>query len=453
MKITIVGAGISGLSLAYALLEKKSDLDVTVLEALDRPGGKVWTDKTDGFLSEAGVNGFLDNKPSTLNLAAQLRIQPLRSNDNARKRFIYTDGSLKLIPLSPPAFFMSSLMSLSGKLRLVGEFFTPRNVKEDETLESFATRRVGREFFEKLLDPMASGIYAGDPSQLSVRSCFGKVYELEKNYGGLIKGFMALAKERKKSGTKVEAGPGGTLHSFSDGMYGLIDSLKQHLNDRVMTGKAVKGIDKKGGLYTVYCKDGSSHESDHVVIASPAGDAADMLMDMDKEISAVLKEIPYPPLTVVSLGFKKEKVSNVDLNGFGFLVPGREKRKVLGTLYDSSIFPNRAPEGHVLIRSMVGGARHPELAMMEDKKLLNTVLSELSDIMGIKAEPDFAKTFRWEKAIPQYVIGHHERLRKLDEGVARHKGLYLTGNAYRGVALNDCISNSFELAEKILIPE
>lgn len=449
MKITIVGAGISGLSLAYALLDKNPALDVTVLEALDRAGGKVLTDRTDGFVSEAGVNGFLDNKPATLKLAERLELPPLRSDDNSRKRFIYTDGKLRLIPLSPPAFFMSGLLSLPGRLRLLGEYFTPKDVREDESLESFAVRRVGREFFEKLLDPMASGVYAGDPSKLSIRSCFSKVYELERDYGGLIKGFMAVAKEKKKSGQKTEAGPGGVLHSFSEGMSGLINSLRQRLGDRVQTGKEVKGVDRKGDVFTVYCRDGSSYESDRLVIASPAGDAAAMLADFDARISSLLKDIPYPPLTVVSLGFKKEKVSDIDLNGFGFLVPGREKRKVLGTLYDSSIFPGRAPEGYALIRSMVGGARYPELALLDDERLISTVLSELSEIMGIKAEPVFAKTFRWEKAIPQYVIGHHERISKLDEGVAEHRGLYLTGNAYRGVALNDCIANSFGLADII----
>lgn len=450
MKIIIAGGGISGLSLAYALLQKAPDLELTLLESSERAGGKVLSDRTDGFLSEAGVNGFLDNKASTLNLAAQLNIKPLRSDDNSRKRFIYTDGCLKLIPLSPPAFFLSNLMSFKGKLRLVGEYFTPKNVSDDETLESFATRRVGREFFEKLLDPMASGVYAGDPSKLSIRSCFGKVYELEKNYGGLIKGFLSLARERKKKDTKVEAGPGGALHSFYDGMSSLIHSIQGQLKDRIKTGKAVTGLDRNGALFNVYCRDGSSFESDRVVIASPAGDAADMLFTMDKNISAVLREIPYPPLTVVSLGFRKERLSGTDLNGFGFLVPGRENRKILGTLYDSSIFPNRAPEGSVLIRSMVGGARHPELARLEDEKLRDTVLSELSDIMKIRTEPDFVKIFRWEKAIPQYVIGHHQRLAKLDEGISKHKGLYLTGNAYRGVSLNDCIENSFKLADKII---
>jgi oxygen-dependent protoporphyrinogen oxidase len=449
MKITIVGAGISGLSLAFALLEKNPALDVTVLEAQNRAGGKVMTDRTDGFMSEAGVNGFLDNKPSTFKLAERLDLPPLRSDDNSRKRFIYVDGKLRLIPLTPPAFFMSGLLSLPGRLRLIGEYFSPRDVHEDESLESFAVRRVGREFFEKLLDPMASGVYAGDPSKLSIRSCFAKVYELERDYGGLIKGFMAMSRDRKKTGQKTEAGPGGVLHSFPDGMSGLINALGKYLGNRVMTGKEVSGVDMKGNIYTVYCKDGSSFGSDRLVIASPAGETANMLSDLSKNIASVLREIPYPPLTVVSLGFDNKKVSGMDLNGFGFLVPGREGRKVLGTLYDSSIFPGRAPEGHVLLRSMVGGARHPRLALMEDEQLFSTVLSELSDIMGLKAEPVFAKTFRWEKAIPQYVIGHHERLRRLDQGVAKHPGLYLTGNAYRGVSLNDCIANSFLLADRI----
>ncbi|TAN45708.1 MAG: protoporphyrinogen oxidase [Nitrospirae bacterium] len=449
MRITIIGGGISGLSLAYELLQREASLELLVLEAAERAGGKIWTVRKEGFLCEAGVNGFLDNKPGTLNLASRLNIAPLRSDDNSRKRFIFTGGKLRQIPETPPAFFMSDFMSLSGRLRMIGEFFVPQQKKDDETLEDFAVRRVGREFFEKLLDPMASGVYAGDPSKLSIRSCFTKVYDLEHKYGGLIKGFMAMAKEKKKTGKKVEAGPGGVLHSFPGGMYSLIDSIRKSLGDRVLTGKKVKGIEKTGPGYSVFCEDGSRYESDIAVIASPAIDTAEMVRDMDKEISSMLKEIPYPPLSVACLGFKKDKLQGLDLNCFGYLVPGKEKRKILGTLYDSSIFPDRAPEGYALLRTMIGGARYPELAMLDDEKLYGAVLSELKQIMGLNAEPDFMQIFRWERAIPQYVIGHHERLARLDAAAEKHKGFYLTGNAYRGVAVNDCIANSIELAEKI----
>ncbi len=448
MKIVIVGAGISGLSLAYSLLERDPELDVTVLEAENHPGGKILTAKVKGFVCEAGVNGFLDNKPSTLELASRIKLTPIKSNDSARKRAIYTEGKLRMIPESPAAFFKSNFLSLRGRLRMVGELFVPKAENEDESMESFAIRRVGREFFDKLLDPMASGVYAGDPSKMSIRSCFAKVFELEKTYGGLIRGFMAVGKQARKAGKKVEAGPGGTLMSFRDGMYSLVGTLRQLMGDRVRTGKEVKAVDRKGSGFVVYCCDGSSYDADCAVLASPAHDTAAMVKDLDISVSKVLETIPYPPVSVVALGFKKDKITT-DTNLFGFLIPGKERRKILGTLFDSSIYPNRAPEGHVLLRTIVGGARSPEIALLEEEKLVNTVREELSNILGIKAEPEMVWTYRWEKAIPQYLVGHHEKLRVLDEAVSRHKGLYLHGNAYRGVAVNDCIGNSFLLADKM----
>jgi oxygen-dependent protoporphyrinogen oxidase len=173
-----------------------------------------------------------------------------------------------------------------------------------------------------------------------------------------------------------------------------------------------------------------------------------MLKDLDGEMSRLLSEIPYPPVAVIALGYRREAIPG-DTNLFGFLVPGREKRKILGTLFDSSIYPNRAPEGHVLLRTIVGGARSPETALLDDDKLVATVRSELAGILGIKAEPELFWTYRWEKAIPQYLVGHHARVQSLDERLAKHRGLYLHGNAYRGVAVNDCIAQSFALSEKI----
>ncbi len=448
-KIVIIGGGISGLSLAYLLINKRPDTELIVLESSDRPGGKVWTERTDGFVCEAGVNGFLDNKKGTIMLAEMLGLVPLRSSDSARKRYVYFNNRLNLIPDTPPKIFLSSFLSLRARLRMIGEYFVPKKELEDESVESFVTRRVGREFFEKLLDPMVTGIYAGDPSRLSIRSCFPKVYELEKKYGGLIKGFISLAKESKRAGKKVEAGPGGTLHSFRGGMFTLIEYLKQCIGTRIKTGAHVKGIERKKDYYLVHCKDGNIYETEKVVFAVPAYEASNILLGFDKNLSLLLKDIPYPPLSVVALGFRKEDIK-IDTEYFGFLIPGKEKRKILGCLFDSSIFPNRAPEGHVLLRCMVGGARAPELALLDDKELSDIVLEELDIITGLRAEPVFKRIFRHEKAIPQYIIGHSKRLQDIERILSRHRGLYLTGNAYRGVAMNDCIANSAELAGRIL---
>ncbi|MFZ2197931.1 MAG: protoporphyrinogen oxidase [Thermodesulfovibrionales bacterium] len=450
-RIAIIGGGISGLSLAYFLLEKDPELNIIVLEAEQRPGGKIWTEKTDGFLCEGGVNGFLDNKPRTLELSKKVSLEPLRSNDASRKRFIFSGNSLHRLPESPPAFLASSLMTLKGKLRIMAELAIPGDVKEEETLAAFARRRMGKEAYEKLIDPMASGIYAGNPETLSLRACFPKVYDLELRYGGLIRGMIRLQRERKKQGRaeKVGAGPGGALTSFYDGMGVLAGALKTFLGDRLRLGSKVMGIERKGRGYSLSFADGSSMDADIVVSASPAYAASDMLRNMDGRLSNLVAEIPYPSLSVVCLGYKKEKIKT-SVDAFGFLIPSREKRKILGTLYDSSIFPNRAPEGYVLLRSMVGGARYSDLARENEAKLVDSVKGELAEIMDIRSAPDFVRVYRHEMAIPQYTVGHLARLNNIEAILQKHRNLYLTGNAYRGIGVNDCIENSLRLAEKII---
>jgi len=450
-RIAIIGGGISGLSLAWFILEKDPAADIAVFESEQRPGGKIWTDKADGFLCEWGVNGFLDNKPKTLELSHKLALEPMRSNDASRKRFIYSDGLLHRLPESPPAFLFSKLLSLSGRIRVMAETFIPGNAKEEETLAEFARRRLGNEAYEKLIDPMASGIYAGNPETLSLRACFPKVYDLEKKYGGLIRGMLKLQQEKKKLGSteKVGAGPGGVLTSYYGGMGELIRSLKTMLGNRLRLGYRAVSIERKGGSYTIHFADSSSSEAETVIVASPAYAASEMMKNIDRKLSSTLSEIPYPSVSVACLGYKKDKFT-ADLDAFGYLIPSREKRKILGTLYDSSIFPNRAPEGYALLRIMVGGARASDLAMEQEPRLLEMIRKELSDIIGITAAPDFVRIYRHEMAIPQYTVGHTERLRIMDRILEKQKNLYLTGNAYRGISVNDCIENSAKLAEKII---
>ncbi len=450
-RIAIIGGGISGLSLAWFLLEKDPEADITVFESGHRPGGKIWTDRAEGFLCEWGVNGFLDNRPKTLDLSRQLSLEPMRSNDASRKRFIYSGGALHRLPESPPAFVMSGLLSMPGKIRVMAEPFIAGNAKEEETLAEFARRRLGREAYEKLIDPMASGIFAGNPETLSLRACFPKVYDLEKKYGGLIRGMLKLGRERKRQGSteKVGAGPGGLLTSYFDGMGELINRLKTVLGDRLRLGYKAVEIERKSGGYTVHFADSFSFDAETVIVASPAYAASDMLKDIDRKLSGILAEIPYPSVSVACLGYRKEKIS-ADLNAFGYLIPSGEKRKILGTLYDSSIFANRAPEGYALLRIMVGGARASDLAMQQESALLQMIRKELADIIGLGAEPDFVRIYRHEMAIPQYTVGHTERLRNMGEILRKQKNLYLTGNAYFGVSVNDCIENSAGLAEKII---
>ncbi|KJR42378.1 protoporphyrinogen oxidase [Candidatus Magnetoovum chiemensis] len=450
MKIIIVGAGISGLSLAYILLKKIPSVQINILEQSSKAGGKISTDKEEGFLLESSVNGFLDNKPETLDLIAMLGINPMRSSDKAKKRYIYTKGKLSRVPESFGAFVKSDILSLSGKLRLALEPFIRRTAKDDETLAEFATRRLGKEAYETMIDPMATGIYAGDSNTLSLKSCFPKIENLEKTYGSLIKGMIKKKIENRKTGVKVTAGPGGTLTSFSSGMQTLIDSLSAYLGKSIKCSHKAQSLDKSNdNKYILHLENSLPLEADVIIFSTPSYSTAKILNAFDKPLSKALDTINFPPVTVCCTGFKEDALKK-HFDGFGFLIPRKEKRKILGTLSDSNTFSYRAPEHHTLLRTMIGGACASNLAMQEDNKIKETVLTELDDIIGIKTDPVLFKIYRHEKAIPQYNKGHSELLKNINILLEKHQGLYLHGNSFGGISLNDCAANSFKLAYKII---
>ena len=446
IRTIVIGGGISGLSLGVSLIEKHGIEEVTVLESAGRAGGKVWTEKQQGFILEGGVNGFLDNKPGTLELASKLAMTPYRSSDNARKRFVFSGGRLNQLPESPPAFLRSPLMGIVGKLRLAMEPFIKRApADKQETLADFGRRRLGREAFEKLIDPMASGIFAGDPEKMSLRHCFPRINALEQEYGSLIKAMIKLSIERKKN---VGGGPGGTLTSFEGGLSDMTHALGAVLGERLRLGAGASSIEKLASGYRVHLVDGSVLEAEAVALACPAYSASGLVRELDKEAASAMGRVYYPPLTVVAFGFQIDRL-NIPLDAFGFLIPFKEGRRILGTLYDSSVFVNRAPEGMALLRSMVGGARAPEAAELDDGRLTDMVLSELKVMTGLNTEPEFVKIFRHERAIPQYNLGHEGLLSLVEKLEQNHRGMYVTGNAYRGVSFNDCIANSMALSERI----
>ncbi len=444
-KITIIGGGISGLTIAYLLLNKEPALDVTVYEADNRPGGKIWTEQADGYLCERGPNGFLDNKPKTLELCKSLGLEPVRSNENSKKRFIFSGGKLKALPESPTSFIKSDLLSWPGKIRLIGELIAPKG-PDDETVAAFITRRLGKEALEKLIDPMCSGVYAGDPYNMSMKSCFPRIKELEQEYGSLIRAMIKIKKQRKNE--KVSAAPAGNLTSFYNGAQTITDTIAQKIGKRLRLGVPVQGISMDNGRYQVHTADDTA-DADIVAMASPAYASSGILKDMAPELSTVLSDIPYPHVAVVCFGYKKENITH-PLNGFGFLVPHTEGRKILGTLWDSSIFPNRASGDTALLRTMIGGAKNPEMADLDNDKISDIVFGELKPLLGLKKEPDMLRVFRWDKAIPQYIPGHIEKLKTIDTHLKKYPGLYLTGNSYRGIGINDCVASGYEIADKIL---
>ncbi len=459
-RIIIVGAGISGLCTAHYLVRNLSaagrEAKILIFEAEEVPGGKMRTIREDGFNMEWGPNGFLTNKPYSLELVKDIGIEDrlARSSDLARKRFIRSGGRLHRLPETPQAFFSSNLLSLRGRLRIMWEPFAagpPAGV--DESLGDFARRRLGSEALEKLLDPMVTGIYAGDPDRMSLRSCFPVIHDLERKYGGLVKGMLSLRRERKRQGIKREmsAGPGGVLMSFDSGAQALVDVLAERLSEGLHTGVSVEEVrERDGKLLLSITEKGLRGEidTDVLVLAVPAFAAASVLAPLDPRLTEALSSIPYSPISVVALGYDKATLGN-PLDGFGFLIPRGEKRKILGALWDSSVFPNRAPEGKALIRAMVGGVRNPALAALPTDEIVGLTRSELAVTMGITAEPVLSRAFFHEKGIPQYLVGHGKLLDRIDARLAAHPGIHLNSNAYRGIALNDCVLQSRLTAERI----
>ena len=459
-RIAIVGAGISGLCTAHSLIREFTaagrSVEIILFEAEKVPGGKMRTIREDGFHMEWGPNGFLTNKPHSLELVKELGAEDrlARSSDLARKRFIFSGGRLHRLPETPQAFFRSRLLSLRGRVRILGELFAPGPPEGvDESLGDFARRRLGPEALEKLIDPMVTGIFAGDPDRMSLESCFPLIHDLERKHGGLVKGMIALQRERKKAGEKREmsAGPGGVLMSFDHGVQALTDLLADRLADGLHLGVKVNRVGRREGKILLSLEESGRRgeiDTDVAVLATPAYAAAGLLEELDASFREALAAIPYSPISVVALGYDKAALGN-PLDGFGFLIPRGERRKILGALWDSSVFPNRAPEGKALIRAMVGGVRRPELAALPPDEMFRLVRSELSATMGVTAKPVLSRIFFHERGIPQYLVGHGKVLERIEERLAAHPGIYLNSNAYRGIALNDCVLQSRLTAERI----
>lgn len=456
-RVIVIGAGISGLTVAYRL-SHHTDLELVIFERENRFGGKAQTEVAGGFTCEEATNSWLDKEPVMRELLDDLglatRIQP--ASQSAERRFIYRADALREIALNPVKFMGSSVLPLRGRLRLAMEPFVRKgNGSTDETLAHFAARRLGPLSRDILIGPMAAGVYAGDPEKMSLKSCFPKVYDLEQRYGGLIKGMVALKKEKRRAGedpSTVQAGPSGRMTSLKGGVGELTHALARALGSRVRLGTAVREIHcRADGRFDVFLEGEPTEVADVVVSAAPAWSAENYLRTLDPEAADAFAGIPYPSLDVVCLGYRRDQVAFA-LDGFGFLVPRRQGKTILGSLWTSSIFPGRAPRDHVLIRTMIGGMLEPQVGEWTDQQVIDTVLSELVEIIGVQreAEPTFLRLFRHARAIPQYHVGHAARVDQIGRAENRHPGFFAGGNALRGVGVLDCVRESTHLAERIL---
>ncbi len=445
-KVAIVGGGVSGLALAFRLEQRHPDLDVTVLEERERPGGKIDTADREGYRVEAGPNGFLDSKPAALELCRDLGLgdRLIAASEAARRnRFLLLDGRLHALPAGLVPFLLSDVLSWPAKLSLLAERFRrSRPPADDESIDAFARRRAGREVAETLADAFVTGIHAGDPKLLSIRAAFPRLAALEREHGSILRG---LARERRQ-----RRGPArtGQMWSFREGLRLLVETLCARLHRPPHTGVRVRRVRAEDGAWRVETTDGRCWPADAVVLTCPPYVQAELLREQDADLAREIGAIACNRIAVVGLGYRAGDVPH-SLDGFGYLSRQRERRDVLGVQWCSSIFPDRAPPGHVLLRALCGGWNRPDVVDWDDGRLVAAVRAELSQALRIEAPPVFRHVVRWEQAIPQYHLGHLARVARIEALAARHPGLFLGGNAYHGVALNDCVEQAGVLAQRV----
>jgi oxygen-dependent protoporphyrinogen oxidase len=456
-KIVIVGGGISGLALAFRLEQLSPNLEVTLLEKEPRPGGTVWTLHEDRFQIEVGPNGFLDNKPATLALCKDIGLADklVPASDVAgRNRFVYINRKLRRLPTSLAGIAMTNVLSWRAKRDLFMERYQVKaNDFGDESITSFFQRRLGAEIARGLADAFVTGIYAGDPTLLSVQACFPRLVAMEQEHGSLLRGMSANAKKRrqeaKTQGQAVRAS--GSMWSLQGGLKILIEVLRSRLRQPIVQNVKVSQINRLSGsdfTWIVVADKGQEWRADAIVLTCPAYEQATMLLGLDASLALEIGQIAYNKVAVVALGYPQSDVP-IPVEGFGYLVPQAERRDVLGVQWCSSIFPDRAPPGLVLMRAMCGGWHRSDMLDWDDGRLLQAVRNELRVQMGITANPVFHQIIRWPRAIPQYFVGHLDRVVGIEARLKDHPGLFLGGNAYRGVALNDCTERAAILAKEI----
>lgn len=452
-RILIVGAGVSGLATAFRLQQLAPAVEFTVLEQRERVGGNAWTEQRDGFQVELGPNGFLDNKPSTVQLCRDLGIgdQLIPASEAAGKnRYLFLDGKLKRLPAGLLDLARTDLLSWRGKLRLLTESWRRPADNAGESIDAFVRRRAGPEAADVLADALVTGIHGGDPALLSVRAAFPRLAAFEEQYGSVMKGMSSSAKQRRaEAQARGEVYQRGSrMWSFRDGLRLLVQTLRNHLRRPPLLGVNVRRITRRDDGWVVHGPDQESWSADAVVLACPAYEQAKVLADLDATLAGRIGGIAYNRIAVVALGYRAADAPRPP-DGFGFIAPQRTRRDILGVQWCSTIFPDRAPSGSILIRALCGGWHRADVVDWDDTRLVDAVCAEVRLAMGITAAPCFTHIVRWDRAIPQYQLGHGERVAAVMEQAGTHRGLFLTGNAYHGVALNDCTEQAGLTANRV----
>jgi len=468
--VVIVGGGISGLATAFALQEQAAaaglPIRCTVLESGQSWGGKIVTHRIGELITEAGPDSFLSQKPAGLELCAKLGLtdQLINTNETGKKAFVLYGGRLHELPeglvsfvpnqLGP--FLRSGLLSWTGLARMGLDVVVPRGPSEgDESLASFFRRRFGAQAFDRVLEPLMAGIYAGDAEQMSLKATFPRFFELEQQYGSIIRGMMAA---KKKASSAPASGSTCTMFvSLKNGLGDLVTALTTRLTRQgveLRLGCQVDALRVRSHqlgrwMYDLILNDGSALSTESLVLAPPAYVAAELLRPLTPIAGGLLEMIPYASTATIAMAYPADAVAGA-VEGFGFIVPRIEGRDLIAATWTSLKWPHRAPADQVLVRCYVGGVGREVILRLDDDQLAARVRAELSALCGIKAEPGYVEVNRWWKAMPQYTLGHLDRLTQLDAALSRYGGLVLTGAGYRGVGIPDCIRDGAVAAGRVV---
>lgn len=450
-RVIVAGAGISGLTGAYALCD--AGHEVMVLDQDGRSGGRMYSEHVAGFLMEHGPNGMSFPAPRAEEIITDLGLaqEQIGRSAAARNRYLVRDGRTQSLPLQPRRFFVSDFFSLAGRLRLLLEPFVPVECG-DETIADFTRRRFGREVLDYVMDPLAAGIYAGNPEQLSVSAVFPHLKRLERLYGSVI---LAAIRSRLKPNAKRWTCDFARrlLFSFRGGLSVLPQAIAGRLASRLFLNVCVESVRRAaGGRFAVTVREHRATRSlkaDSVVIALPAYAAARVINRLDPQAAGTLARIDHPPLAVVFLGYREQAIAHA-LDGTGVLAPAVEERDVLGMLFSSTLFAGRAPPGHVALTAFVGGARQPQLALLEAHALQDLAHAEVRRLLGARAAPVHARTRCWRYGLPQPGLYHAQRIAAVAALESEHPGLFFTGNYFSGVSTPACIQQAFDTAQRVI---
>jgi len=465
-RVIVIGGGIAGLSAAYYIqkniLEKSLPLSLTVLERDQHWGGKVTTERLDGFVIEGGPDTFLATKPWGVTLCRELSLEDRLhgTNPHLKNTYILHHGQLEPLPeglamMLPTRFapmVRTGLLSPLAKARMGLDFILPSHqVAGDESLGAFVTRRLGRAAYERLIEPLMSGIYAGDGDQLSLQATFPYLRDLELQHGGVIKGALAARRQMAKNG-KTAPGTRSAFLTPTTGLAELVEALRARLEAAYTEhrlGALVQQVAATGKGYCVELATGETLPADGVILATPAYVTGELLADLDPLLAAELLAIPYTSTATVSLAYRKRDLPH-PLDGYGYVIPRCEGRRALACTWTSTKFPHRAPEGFALLRVFVGRAGEEDEIPWNEAGLLSLAKDELRQTLHIDAEPVLARVFCWDRAMPQYILGHPQRLARIEAALAKHPGLALAGNGYHGIGIPDCIHSGQLAANRIL---